>query len=224
MNGWTYNDRPEGLVLLTDRIPEPGRTEVENEIWDWVVRGEDDADEFLDYLDTPESRHGATDGELSAAYELAVAARRNQQHQWGYVQSNLTRAFSELNALGVVARENFSCCGTCASAEIHDERDDSRHWSGFLWYHQQDTESLITSANGEVYMGYGAYPPEDFDQTAYDALPSTEQHAQYQAMVERILDEVAFPVLRKHGMRVDWDRDLHKRIRVTGAEWYVPLT
>jgi hypothetical protein len=153
-----------------------------------------------------------------------VASRRDQQRDWGAVQGNLTCAFIELNELGVLARENFGCCGTCADFEIHDERDESRHWHGYLWYHQQDTEALIASKDGEVYPGYGAYPPEDFDDEAYDALPLAEQQAAYRASLRRVLDEIALPVLLKHGMQVEWNSELSRRIRVTGAQWYVPLT
>ncbi|WP_328345290.1 DUF6891 domain-containing protein [Micromonospora sp. NBC_00421] len=223
MTEWIYNDRPEGVRFLPERIAEPGRAEIEDEIWAFVVRGEDDADEFLDYFDDDEQRHGATDEELSAAYATAVAVRREQQRGWGEVRSNLTSAFAELTALGVVAREDFSCCGTCAAAEIHDERDDSRHWQGYLWYHQQDTESLVASEDGEVYLGYGVYPPADFDEDAYAALSEAEQQAGYQADLERFLDEVAFPVLRRHGMRVEWNRKQSRRIRVTGAQWYAEI-
>ncbi|MEU1686491.1 hypothetical protein [Micromonospora sp. NPDC005707] len=224
MTAWRYNDRPEGVRFLTERIAEPGRAEIEREIWDWVVRGEDDAGEFVEFFDAEEERHGASDEELRAAYEAALDARREQQRQWGEVRSNLTRAFAELNELGVLARENFSCCGTCAAAEIHDERDGSRHWHGYLWYHEQDTESLLASDDGEVYLGYGAYPPADFDEVAYAALPEAEQQARYQADLERLLDEVVFPVLRTHGMRPVWNRKQSTRIRVTGARWYAPVS
>ena len=224
MTAWIYNDRPDGARFLTDRIPEPGRTEIETEIWGRVVRGDDDADDFVDYFDLPEERHGATDDELAAAFGKAVAVRRGQQRGWGDVRGNLSRAFTELNERGVLARENFTCCGTCAAAEIHDERDESRHWHGYLWFHQQDTEALVASEDGEVYLGYGAYPPADFDEEAYAALPETERRALYQADLDRLLDEIAFPVLRRHGMRVEWNRDQSTRIRVTGAHWYAPLT
>ncbi|MFG1914939.1 DUF6891 domain-containing protein [Micromonospora sp. NPDC048898] len=223
MTGWTYNDRPEGARFLTDRIPEPGRAAIEAELWAWIVRGEDDAAEFVDFFDDEEERSGTTDEELTAAYERALVVRRAQQREWGEVRGNLTRAFAELNERGVLARENFSCCGTCASAEIHDERDDSRHWHGYLWYHQQDTESLLASEDGEVYLGYGAYPPADFDEVAYEHLSEAEQQARYQADLERLLDDTVFPVLREHGMRVEWNRKQSRRVRVTGAQWYAPL-
>ncbi|MEW2383970.1 hypothetical protein AB0873_18045 [Micromonospora sp. NPDC047707] len=224
MSDWAYNDRPDGVTFLPGRIAEPTRTEIEDEIWAWIVRGEDDAGEFVDYLDDDEDRHGVTDEELMAAYERALHVRRAQQREWGAVQSNLTLAFAELNQLGVLARENFSCCGTCAAAEIHDERDGIRHWRGYLWYHQQDTESLVSSLDGSVYLGYGAYPPRYFDKATYDALSEDDKRAWYQADVERLLDDLVFPVLRKHGMRVEWNRSQATRILLTGARWYAPLT
>ncbi|MFI7575617.1 DUF6891 domain-containing protein [Micromonospora sp. NPDC049497] len=224
MSEWAYNDRPDGIRFLPDRIAEPARTEIEHEIWAWIVRGEDDAGEFVDYLDDDEERHGVTDEELAAAYERALDVRRDQQREWGDVQSNLSLAFAELNRLGVLARGNFSCCGTCAAAEIHDERDETRHWRGYLWYDQQDTESLVSSLDGSVYLGYGAYPPRDFDKAAYDTLSDDDRQARYQADVERLLDELVFPVLRKHGMRVEWNRTQATRILLTGARWYAPLT
>jgi hypothetical protein len=223
VSDWIYNDRPDGVRFLPERIAEPARTELEDEIWTWIVRGEDDAEEFVDYLDDDEERHGLTDEELAAAYEKALDARRAQQREWGPVQSNLTLAFAELNQLGVLARENFSCCGTCAAGEIHGERDDSRHWRGYLWYHQQDTEALVSSPGGSVYLGYGAYPPEDFDEAAYDALSEAERRAAYQADLEHLLDGTVFPVLHRHGMRVEWNREQSTRILVTGARWYAPL-
>ena len=223
VNEWAYNNRPDGVSFLPGRITEPARTEIEDEIWAWIVRGEDDAEAFVDYLDDDEERHGVTDEELAAAYERALDVRRDQQREWGALQSNLTLAFAELNQLGVLARENFTCCGTCAAAEIHDERDEARHWHGYLWYHQQDTESLVSSPDGSVYLGYGAYPPGDFDKATYDALSEDEKRAWYQADVERLLDERVFPVLRRHGLRVEWNRSLSTRVLLTGAQWYAPL-
>jgi hypothetical protein len=220
---WTYNDRPEGVRFLPERVTEPVRTRIEDEIWAWILRGTDDAEGFVHCLERDDERRGITDEELAAAFQKAVDARRAQQSAWGTVRTNLTLAFAELNQLGVLARENFTCCGTCAAAEIHDERDESRHWHGYLWYHEQDTESLVGSADGSVYLGYGAYPPAGFDPAVYDALSKAEREASYQADLERMLDDIVFPVLRRHGMRVEWNRDQGTRIRLTGAQWYVPL-
>ena len=59
--------------------------------------GEDDPAEFVEYLDDDDERHGLTDDELTAAYQRALAVRRDQQRSWGAVRSNLTLAFDELN-------------------------------------------------------------------------------------------------------------------------------
>ena len=92
VSDWAYNDRPDGVRFLPDRIAEPTRTEIEGEIWAWVVRGEDDAGSFVDYLDDDEERSGITDEELASAYERALDVRRAQQREWGAVYSNLTLA------------------------------------------------------------------------------------------------------------------------------------
>ena len=60
--------------------------------------------------------------------------------------SNLNRAFAALEEEGVIARQNFTCCGTCASAEIWDEIDDSREWKGYIYFHQQDAEASLRAA------------------------------------------------------------------------------
>lgn len=224
VSAFVYNERPAGVRFAPDTVAEPGRSELEDEIWAWIVRGDDDAAAFVDHLDDDEERHGLGDEELAAAYERAVDARLAQQREWGAVQGNLSRAFAELNEMGVLARENFSCCSNCASSEIHDERDESRHWHGYLWFHQQDTEALVASTDGSVYLGYGAYPPEDFDEAAYEALSKKKRRARYRADLQRMLDDLVFPVLRRHGMQVIWNGDHDTRILVTGANWYVPLT
>ncbi len=54
-------------------------------------------------------------------------------------------------------------------------------------------------------------------------LSLAEQQARYRADVERMLDETVFPVLRRHGMEVGWNRSLATRVHVTGARWYAPL-
>jgi hypothetical protein len=45
----------------------------------------------------------------------------------------------ELEEEGIVAREHFTCCGSCGASQIHDEAD-SNHF-GYVFYHVQETES-----------------------------------------------------------------------------------
>jgi hypothetical protein len=70
-------------------------------------------------------------------------------------------------------------------ATIHEERNGSRHWHGYLWYDEQGIESLACSRDGSVYLGDGAYPPADFDQAAYAALSRTNGRPGHQDPAHR---------------------------------------
>ncbi|XVV08655.1 hypothetical protein ACQP2X_27830 [Actinoplanes sp. CA-131856] len=69
---WIYNHRPEGARFLPGRVAEPARTEIEDDIWAWVVRGEEDAAEFAGYLDGDEVRAGVTDEDFDEAAHEAL--------------------------------------------------------------------------------------------------------------------------------------------------------
>ncbi|WP_424216623.1 DUF6891 domain-containing protein (plasmid) [Streptomyces sp. BI20] len=54
----------------------------------------------------------------------------------------LTRAFAALDAAGITARENFTCCRTCGETEIAAEAPENAR--GFVYFHTQCTESAAT--------------------------------------------------------------------------------
>ena len=70
----------------------------------------------------------------------------------------LDRAFEDLEQRGIVARQNFSCCGTCGAGEIWDEMqtqiENGRARRGYTFYHVQDTESAADGYG--LYLSYGA--------------------------------------------------------------------
>jgi hypothetical protein len=67
-------------------------------------------------------------------------------------------AFADLEKAGIVARQNFSCCGTCGVAEIDDEikqrQKKGGQLFGYAFYHVQDTENAVDG--GGLYLNYGA--------------------------------------------------------------------
>ncbi|MET9297265.1 hypothetical protein [Streptomyces sp. NPDC003077] len=66
----------------------------------------------------------------------------------------VARAFAALEAEGITARMNFTCCATCAHGEICAERREGDR--GYAFFHQQDTEG---AADGHgLYIRFGAYP------------------------------------------------------------------
>jgi len=112
----------------------------------------------------------------------------------------LDRAFAVLEATGIVCRQHFSCCGTCAATEIWQEisreEEKGRSIRGCAHYHEQDTEAAV-SGHG-VYLSYGAVEEgED---------PSVAIGHEIVAALER------------EGLKVTWDGRLSQRIGVS-LEW-----
>lgn len=212
------NTIPDYAVLPDLPLDADERTELIGNIWEQLVTGNGDVEDFVEVFaedyDLPEEQ-------LTAAFFALRDARLRQQAEIGDYRSRTRAAFDELNANGVIARADFTCCGTCASAEIGDERDDSRHWRGFVYFHSQDTDRLIE--DGATYIGYGAFEPEDFDEDAYNRLSDDAKRDLYFGDVVRMLDEVVFPIVRRHGIEPEWNRDLGTRVLLTNADWYEPI-
>ncbi|MGC0382205.1 DUF6891 domain-containing protein [Streptomyces sp. SAI-129] len=81
--------------------------------------------------------------------------RLAEQAAWGEETTDpdrLTRVFRSLDAAGVTARENFTCCRSCGTAEIGAEREGAR---GFVFFHRQSTEA---AAEGHgLMLHYGGF-------------------------------------------------------------------
>ena len=135
--------------------------------------------------------------------------------------SNLNRAFAALEEEGVIARQNFTCCGTCASAEIWDEMDDSREWKGYIYFHEQDTESLAES--GGTYIGFGsflAYPRDEEKWNTLSDAQKEEIRALHEKLSAQLLRETVIPMLEKHGLSVKWNGNYNTRPFIGGVEVY----
>lgn len=95
---------------------------------------------------------------------------RQEQVSWPSVTDcdRLDAAFDQLEQQGIVARHNFTCCGTCGSTEIWDEMKDAKYANqalkGYVFYHAQDTERAVEG--GGVYFNYGATEGHTSDDTA----------------------------------------------------------
>lgn len=93
--------------------------------------------------------------EIARAFSDHLAA----QATWPDVTdcNRLDRAFEALNAGGIVARHDFTCCQTCGFAEIGAEIADAAaagiDVTGFTFYHHQDTDSA--TEGGGLFLSYG---------------------------------------------------------------------
>jgi hypothetical protein len=132
--------------------------------------------------------------------EMAAHARDQQDWPARTDCDRLDDAFAALEAKGVIARQNFTCCGTCGSAEIWDEIkavDDAGGLTrGYAFYHMQDTER---AAEGDgLYLNYGA---------------CEEGEVAALAVAKDIVTQ-----LEAHGLRTDWNGSWNQRIAVS-LDW-----
>lgn len=86
---------------------------------------------------------------LIARHRLALRA---EQAQWPKTTDcdRLDNAFAKLEKSGILARQNYWCCGTCGCDAIDDEmskQSKRRAVRGYAFFHEQDTESAA--------QGYG---------------------------------------------------------------------
>ncbi|NJP51430.1 hypothetical protein HCJ93_15475 [Streptomyces sp. SBST2-5] len=93
-----------------------------------------------------------TRAQARALVDRLWAARIAEQRTWQGVTDpeRLTRAFLALEAAGITARENFTCCRGCGLSEIGAERPGAR---GFVFFHQQSTESAAAGHGLPLYYG-----------------------------------------------------------------------
>ncbi|MEU3874010.1 MULTISPECIES: hypothetical protein [Streptomyces] len=107
----------------------------------------------------------------------------------------LTRAFTALEAAGITARENFTCCRSCGQAEIGAEAAPGAR--GFVYFHSQCTDSA--AAGHGLTLLYGGF----------------DGSAETTAAVGR--EVVA--TLAEAGLATQWNGDARQAITVTPLDW-----
>lgn len=108
----------------------------------------------------------------------------------------LDAAFAELERSGILARQNFSCCCNCGSQEIRDEMNNATQLGqmvrGYTFYHMQDTERAVEGRG--VYLSFG----------------SVEKGKEvFLEIGSAIVDTI-----QRHGLSVEWNGTVEKRILV----------
>jgi hypothetical protein len=132
----------------------------------------------------------------------ALSAHQEEQAGWGPTTDcdRLNAAFAALNAQGIVARQDFSCCNNCGFAEIWDEveEEEKQHIvEGYVFYHLQCTEQAVKT--GQLLMAYGSV---EEDSEALVRVANT------------IVSE-----LRKAGLNASWGGTVVHPIVVEGLVW-----
>ncbi|MFD3520211.1 DUF6891 domain-containing protein [Streptomyces sp. NPDC058653] len=109
----------------------------------------------------------------------------------------ITSVFAELDARGVVARENFTCCRSCGLSEIGAEPDNPGSVRGFVFFHTQGTEAV--AAGGGLSLYYGGFDGSETTTTAIGHEVTT--------------------ALGSAGLSVRWDGSPGSAIEVTDLDW-----
>jgi hypothetical protein len=141
----------------------------------------------------------ADDGLLDRIDNLidkAVQGRAGEQETWTGLTDcdRLDAAFAELEASGIVCRQNWTCCQSCGLAEIGAELEPGSR--GYVFFHQQDTDGVVET--GALFLAYGACSEVKDVQLA-------------------VAEEIA-RTIRENGLRVEWEGSLEKRI-IVHMEW-----
>lgn len=199
-----FGKRPEVNAVVNDRAV-PSEQDVLKDVRDYIRH--DVATGFDDPAAIVESAIEMFADELDAAViephvrrilaeELAVHA--GQQRGWPARTDcdKLDAAFATLEKNGVIARQHFTCCGTCGSTEIWDEMAAVERVGGaargYAFYHWQDTEAAVDGSG--LMLNYGA---------------SEEGEAAALIIAREIVAE-----LERHGLVTDWNGSWDKRIGV----------
>jgi len=133
--------------------------------------------------------------------EKAIAEHVTQQKSWTAPTDcdRLDAAFAALDAAGIVARQHFSCCGSCGATEIHDEMDkvakDGTTVRGYTFFHVQDTEQAVEGES--LFLSYGA-PDRDRDAAlaiAQEVVAALKEQGLHPAWNGRHANRIGLPMI-----------------------------
>lgn len=131
--------------------------------------------------------------------DQVMAEHAKDQASWPATTDcdRLDSAFAELERIGVVCRQNFTCCGTCGAAEIVEEIDKAtaagQAVRGYCFYHSQDTDSA--TSGGGLYLNYGSV-------------------AEGREAALLVAQQVV-ATLNRHGLKTRWNGTWETRIQIT---------
>jgi len=200
-----FLDRLFGRTPPPDPAPEPAVAdaiaELREKIRSEVYGGFEDEDTILTGM--PEYFEGTLDEalvrrEAPRLLREVLADHAAEAARWPAITDcdRLDAAFDALEEEGVIARQNFTCCMSCGSAEIWDEMGEAKEAglpvAGYTFYHMQDTEAAVDGHG--VYLAYGA--TEEGEEAAL-------------AVARRVIAR-----LEASGLAPDWDGDIGRRIAV----------
>ncbi|MBC9712376.1 hypothetical protein H9Y04_07300 [Streptomyces sp. TRM66268-LWL] len=198
---WRFVDlgtAPEPVPELA--LDEERRVQLEARIRELIVCGYHGRDSLTevaeDYLVDGGDRP-VTTAQARVLVDRLWRERADEQRSWSGTTDpeRIRAAFAALEQRGITARENFTCCRTCADTEIGAEAaDDAR---GYVYFHSQCTEGA--AAGHGLMLLYGA-----FDGGGLSTVDVGRE-------VVAALDGV--------GLASEWDGSPTRAVHVTPLDW-----
>lgn len=212
---------PEELTKVLEELGLVGnKAQVGEQAWQQILVGEDHAEGFPEYFDEEELEElDVEEDTLIKAFQALLDGRRKQLDKLSADErtTSLTRAFDELEEQGIIARQNFSCCGTCAPGEIQEERKGGNPSRGYVYYHMQDAEQLVEDRS--TMLGYGAFVDSYFEEEDWLALSDAKKDSEYERIALELMNSVVLPTLQRHGIEVSWEGSLDRRIGLSNVDY-----
>lgn len=133
------------------------------------------------------------------------------------VRGRVGCAFKALRALGFIARQNFLCCGGCASSQIASDfgampKSKQNKVRGAVFFHRQDRERL--DDGGALFIRFGAI---DTECKCGQENPHRASTADLSGMSTADVGDAVRIALEAEGLKVEWDGDPDKCIEVVGC-------
>jgi hypothetical protein len=165
-----------------------------------LAEGFDDPDDIIEaakqYMEEVEETEVST-AVVRAAMRSVLADREAAMRTWPAVTDcdRLDAAFEALNARGIMARHNWTCCNNCGRAEMPEEfmrlhgEWEGNPIIGYVFYHNQGTEAAVQGSG--LYLSFGS-----------------TQHADSEAKyIEQCLEiaRTAIEALNAQGLKTTWD-------------------
>lgn len=136
---------------------------------------------------------------------------RKMHADYPEMKERITAAFKAVRKHGILARQHFSCCGSCAGYELACKMDEAREAGrpkrGAVYYHRQATEGFYS--RGEVYLGFGC----DANAPEVERASDTEEDER-----TRLVGCFTVEALAEAGLDVEWDCTAGRCILVKGLK------
>lgn len=119
-------------------------------------------------------------------------------------REKLTEAFKLLRKEGLIAKQNFSCCGSCGTYEIGEQakikaKKVGKFPKGYVMYNRQSTEGIETF--GSVNLSYGAF---------YSRNDIRRKECFTDLEIGRLIEAK----MKEVGLKTEWNGDVHKCVSV----------